>query len=818
MKLKNYSNKFLLIALIICSKTLLACGPEANDRAFHLFLKKINEQSHLYDYNFNSSRTFYASTNFENVYDSLYTKKQNALLNDWSKHFNNQFSINDISDFVFNTDNISINTYENKQKTKNDFQNYLIEKDTLLLHYYKLLADYDSYLNKESDDWQYESYIYKQDSSKLFLMIEETSNIYKKTNDNFLKWRCAYHIVRMAHFHKYEISANKFYDQFVKPLPEINSIIVAWCWGLKGGICNRLKQHNEAFYYFSKKFTKENYNADTYVDFSWLDSVNINEVFRFCKNHQDSVSVNIANGFTTSNINIESIKNAYSQGVYGNELTLLWQRELQKFEEQYIYHKLINQNLNEDYYYYGKSALNKNLERHFEEYILLTKKILEENKTNQNALWANGLSYLFSVKKYFHNAEKYLDVSKKVATDSIDIIQYKMNELLLNILKNETIDQTKLVRFCNEIKQNSLFKTEEKESYDLFIYNFVAPSFLKQKDTLNALYAFALRNDYSYMYWAEQNKDSIEFISSCEAITNFLNYSCGIDYISTLENSLRINTNKPFAEWCKNNFTYYINTRALIFLKLHKEVCNENWDNAMQYAKLLPNDERALSHYYYPFNVHYDDYRSPTNIDTLNKSKFTLEEILLLGKKLKEKTLTSKTPQDYFNYGMFLFNNTYYGKNSFVMDENTMEYRYQITPIYSKVKYMPTQEYYFSYYLILQAPLNDNALVFYNCSQATKNFKKAYEGFTKIEQKAVACFMLAKTTHYNAPAPKQQKNEYGWYDNVPEKWNGKDYDYYVYNSITNPYFKELQSKYKSTVTFKNAYDECSYFKLYVDGL
>jgi hypothetical protein len=210
--------------------------------------------------------------------------------------------------------------------------------------------------------------------------------------------------------------------------------------------------------------------------------------------------------------------------------------------------------------------------------------------------------------------------------------------------------------------------------------------------------------------------------------------------------------------------------------------------------------------------MHYDGYLSPISIDS-GKPFLSAKQFLTLGKSLKTKAQNNPSPKDLVNYGMYLYSTTFHGHNSLADNSNLGYMSASSTrPFFYLEDHFETEVYYNYFHKKFALHPSQNVMDYYQCYKSERYFKQAYALLTDKEEKAKCCFLLAKCVQKQCPEPKMVLNEYDYYEEALVKYKGRDYEAYEFHSKTNPYLREMATKYADTRTFLGARSNCSYLE------
>ena len=794
-------NKFTIFYLsifIFLGRTTTACGPESINREFSLFLKSYTAESPMYYYYYNGGSYDYGKN------DRRFDNKLSPNQKEWVQLLGGQFEITKIEEHINRSEALT-------SASDRKLEKYLDSEKPLIKKYINQLWKYQDYTNQHYDKWNYNAYVYRKDSSSLIDLIEETKKIYRKTSNNNLKWRCAYHMVRMAHFHKYTHTADKLYSQFVEPLPTGVSVMEQWCHGLKGGILKRQGKKERAFVHFAKRFVNDpsDFSA-AYVDLKRLSSVDFRKALRYCKSNAERRAVLVASSVNSPSFTMETLSFAEKNLKDEKILKFIFERELQKLEADFIRRKIMNtdQHLSNS----GNLQLPQAIE--LRSLLDFTKK--QNSIKPTSAYWQNATAYLALANDNKDLVIQSLGLAQKAKRiNSVDRAQTKMLSFLNECVHAERLNKNKLADFIVDFYNDKNIDLDDRNALGIFNNNFVLPKLIEQGDMNEAL-AIALVRDEGLPeneYWNSLSRnDSIDLFHNSQFVRYYLNYTANekefkktVDYF--------MNDWSPFLQKLKERFTFHYRNDDYNQFLFYKKVRKEEWAEAIALSK---KTSFLNNHTFYdPFEMHYDDHRTPHKRD-VSKGTWTATELMDLGLRLKN-AQSKRKPQTIFRYAQFLYHLTYYGFNRAAMDDNTYEYRYYNTPIYYDYNKIETEEWFYWYYKLHSVTVKKNAMSYYNCSTAMRYFEKALSSAKTAEDKARINFMLARCYQKSAPLPEFKKDKrYGYQKEQAVAYNGKKYFGYSYHSFKNPYFKELKTRYGHTQTYREAFEGCSYLRMFLD--
>lgn len=814
----HFRNGSLLLALCwLFALRAHACASDPWSVGHRLFINKLSVEHPLYKYQYSPDYFLYPLVSGWSFDDDSATRSAGmSIWDDWMRYFGARYSEQEIKAWVYNEGGITDKTYalwqKNKRKSKtrekiHTLKDYMLYEDTLLLRYMKSLADYQRYTEVDNDEWNYSHYVHRADSSALFSLVKEVEHIYRLAGNDFLRWRCAYHMVRMAHFHHYYDAALTLYTQYVEPLPTISSLIVAWAWGLRGGIASRLGQKEEAFYYFAKRWVSDQYNPNTFRDMkAVIGQINLKGVYGFCQNTKDSMCVNMAAGISSVNYSMDALRTGFRQGLHGESLRLLWHRELAKLEADYIRTRLYP-DAEEVYHYFADVSsgdIRKSSKQHLQDLLQFTKTIVSALPRHEQAYYLNGLCYMYIVQGDFDAAKKINKQLSSYVLDPYDQLQWTTNKLLWTIKRKQKVEESLLLRYAKELQQTRIAHSDQQGLVQNFMNNSLAPALLAQKDTMDAL---------AIWLWADNLQE--DTLSFSYLVHDYLYYSMPLQVVRRFVEQGHTAAASSLLAWLQQH--YVIDMQASYdALLARKYICRQEFDSALLYLRRLPLEEQQAKQYFDPTLLYFHDYRFPGDSEAVRFKRYNIIQLAELGMDWKHKACAANAgAMDKFRYGLYLYSITYYGYNAYFANREIMEYN-DDSPAYYHNTTTPFAGYE-PIFNTFRLPVEESVLRYYTCEAASDYFTEAMALFTDVENKANCCFMLAKCANKQSPVPRKELSDYGYYNDREERWKGQNVSRYLLHSLQNPWFRTMQSQYRYTSAYEQAYSECSVFRMYVDS-
>lgn len=800
--------------LLSTYKTAEACAGEPDYSNFSLYLNPYTYQD------IDSTKYPYIYTVHEYYYNQYGSRTQmtETELNvaEWAKALGTDKLY--IEKFVYdnNLDELK-SLLENKKKNKElselslgkyaDILSKLYQNEAYI-EYFIAIQDYTYNVRSAGDEWVYTYHAGKADPRKMKENLALSKSIYKKLKKDksplskIFKTRIAYHLVRAPFFNEEYKLADEHYNTYAKNeiAPIESSVIQEWLQGLKGGIDSRLNRPYEAVLHFARKFNRgrvSNYQA--YIDLRWLqDDVVMEDVLAIAKTAQDSIDIYAALAATTIELRSEFFNKNVASISSEKTAFYVWYREMRKVEEIYYHPKMCT---------YGPDRYddyNESLEKHplaikknYEAFKKLTLKLYAQAQNKEyKENYANALAYIRLMDNDIAGAQQYLDYTFTNGSRRNQnlILQVYKETISTNTLNTESV--------CKILD----IKYDEKNAYEYldvvhyFIRDHIAPHYLyKQGDSLGAFTLWSQISSYQ----------DVVVLGGYSIAADFINYTMETPQYLAMIAEMKTG-NHPLLKWYKSKGVNIVSDDDLLF---QKYVRDENWQEAKNTLNL--ENKKLTKDYYSPFVMHYDGYYSPYSVDS-SRAMMTIAEYLDLGIKLKNKIATSGTGQDYLNYGMYHFSNTFYGHNS-ISDNDRLHYQhFQVRPSTYFKQTFETDNYYHNVFKRYPFETTKSGGDYYYCYTAEKYLQKAYELLTNEETKAMSCFLLARCYQTRCPLPEFTKSKYGYESEKTTMYKGEEYSKRELWELKNPYLGEMKENYSHTNTYKEAFSKCSNLRNYLE--
>jgi hypothetical protein len=381
--------------------------------------------------------------NSANVYNTILwayeEKNKEENLKEWKKELKDEYSINEIEDFVYKR----INLEKLKDKEILDYINLVKEQEKHVTN--------DYYMGEEE----------KKKLKKYTLILNETLKKIDTVNSSWLKLRYFYLSLRLAHYKKE--NPLKIYEKYKYLLENKDKTIVKdWIQGLYAGALVKNKQVEKGVYEFSKLFDKDKINSHlSYYNFFHIKSdTQWNELLNLANTNEEKTKFFALRALNENSNILEELQNIYSLDKNSKWFDFTLFRELlntqhffdqsSEYERNFPYKKYIEflQTVQKDDMYLVKLSLAYfNLyEKNYKESSKLTDELIKDYPSSHEV---QTLSYIL-----------YLEQLEKIDTTIENSIYDKMIKLTKNETNSNSIhNYTFVVLEKLYLKQNDKFNS-----------------------------------------------------------------------------------------------------------------------------------------------------------------------------------------------------------------------------------------------------------------------------------------------------------------------------------------------------------------------
>lgn len=583
-------------------------------------------------------------------------------------------------------------------------------------------------------------------------LIEKGIQSYKSVNDNFLKLRYGYQILRLTRYGDGDME--RAYNDFIKPLHKVKSVIHNRSIEQLGGWLTWSKNEKKSIHgnvLLAKSLIGNlERGKQVFLSFKIKDQVKWNQTIAACENNEQRSLIHYLRALDKNSIALGDMKSIYKLFPISKALEVLMTREMQKIELRYLNNK-VNTFKKWEMESNSKYGIPK---PYISTYISIVKpfvkKIVEEEKSNNPAYWMMMDGYLEYLTNAHRTAQEIFSKAKKRAL--INSILYNQIELLeftnLLSLKN-SMDEEMEIKFGKIIKNNKAFVEQYKGSPDFFMEKMA--SLYAQNGSIGK--AYLCNYDVYGLKYFPNSKDAKAVLSLYDkpAKNEFEKYLLEDDYIKTREEIVDL---------------------------LGTSYLGENqFDKAIETFQTIPNFGRKFKN---PFQTYifqhgmkkkYPDVREFSKLEIAQKIKELENEI---------SQNPSSSAEAHLAMGNYYFNTSYFG------------YAWKVRDYFISSSAWNIREN--GYYYERNTWVKGNK-EFMDLSVARKHFKKIFELSSDKELEAKATLMLAQFEKIN-----------NFLKNARDK-NGKKHK-------SNHYLTRLENDYFETKFYEEYLKECAPYNEY----
>lgn len=601
-----------------------------------------------------------------------------------------------------------------------------------------------------------------RDSTEMKQLIDIGLIQYSQSDNDFIKTRYAYQIIRLTHYLKDFNRTIALYDSLVTPLNS-QSIIKYWALSHKAGALWSTGEYALSSYLFSKIFdeclskrllAEQNFNIEN--------ASLLNETLELCQNNHEKAVIWFL--YSYNNNDMRGLKRIYELEPESVYLEILLTRAIENLEEDiYIYIKG-----------YEQSWSNNFTRMDHNQFIDFVRKVASNKNTKRPYFWEYCAGYLSLLKHDYKSMGFHFANSRSLLTKDEDDLLERMR-IIEVFAKAESVKDLNLIfesKIIDELKW--LLSLNKRHSDEAFKWSMLrlADKYLEQKDSAKYLLCLGQRlSSASY----NQTVTQIDYKSNPEAISlkKLLGFYQNARYFSRESEYYKVS---KYDEFLMDNFYYNYNDLSEI-------------DGTIYLAKY--DFESALSSFYYikdalellpadPFQMNLKDCHD-CDAKSLTVKLYTKHSFAKRMLELEKEILSTpkNRAENYYLLANAYYNLTYFGNSWMIIDF----YR----------------SYFSSYY-------DPNYL---DCSKAEEYYLKAMTSSDDKEFKAKCLFMAAKCEQnrfYNDKEFFQTNDYYSNYNDPHPEIKKENYKMY---------FKTLNDNYSKTKFFKEALKECKYFNYFV---
>lgn len=718
------------------------------------------------------------------IYNSkLYNEDSPRIQNSesWANYLENVYRKEDLERFIYRSlDDSFDKTKEQKRLRAKRLNNTdVTQKEAFFLDFIEYALTVEKVVADNTPD-PWEETVKELNIADFDDRINEGKTKIKAVQDEFMKERYAYQLLKLYRYSKRLSEAEKIYKTYFS---NSTSLLGYWAMEHYAGILMNQKKPFRANYYFIKVYVNCPSKRETSYLSMQLDSEeDFNKTLDLCKLPEERMALHYVRSMQTKALGLEDIQTITRELGDHEYARIIMTHEINKLEKSTLtYGEYDNEQ--------EEQLLEMQVSNYRKELIALNESMLA--KDGEDQFWHLSLAYLYYLNGQHKQCSELLETihPKTVEWQRQHTIIYVVNYLESRQTLTETDENIigeKLYTLNNNSASYPFLNREDGEPfYDYPEYNtvneFIFRKIYERSKTKNAFMELIfsgstidnLQMEYSF------TEDEPVQQSDVAHIDRILN-----DMQKTPETTL----SSYAANYYFRNYEYSRN-RELNFDQCEQQLkavkatflmrSPEGLQEAVTILSELPKHLQGETIYGDPFafdiknpdfNDFYDHYYSLPSMSRYE-----------LAQKLNELYKNKSTSMDYYKLGMAYYNTSYYGLQWKAM----------------------------AYYRSSSAPNG-----FYSMKVAQLFFKKAL-AFGKLtkEQEARIYFMLARC----------EQNEYtlknGEITAYFNSGNEFTFDTYMRNMQSDGAFSNfeiLNRNYRSTQFYDELIDECYYFNYYVN--
>lgn len=761
----------------------LACGGEVDPYDYYVSFFHNNLQGDK-DY-----KPFYF-TSYQFLYDATEPASE-AHINagEWAAYFGRDVSTADVARAMYGLDGhteaaLAEGYLKSAEKLPDTLANntflraVMLRKNSAALKYYRFAKSVEKLANAGSDQWN----PVPPDTLGLRNAGNTALKYALAEKDKFIQLRYYYQAQRLLHYSKAYASALKVYDKYMANYTT-QSHVKGWALALKAGEKRWLGDTVQAAYLFSKIFAEyPERRVQAYQNYRYIHITN-SKLLALTANNSERALIYAMEGFGNPNLNIADLKQVYHYDPSSALVGVLLVREVNKLEEGYLTHKLLNNNPAFASGFYTERGDQKQPERliHMAKLIQFCKQLVTDRKYPDYNIGNLAGAYLAWMESDNANGFAWLRAlnNEKLSPEMND--QKEIIRLLLsaqNIQKLNEVNEAQLLpalkwldeKIKAEVKKKSLANYIASDDHQFavtarnFYQQILAPAYLNQGDTTRAALAlFKSSADYAMTDFWENNLHS----SQINRLIRWKKMPPAAPYLNFLAGKLGL-----------LKLNYLNELLGTAYLREHQ------YSKAVTALKLV--DPAALNKYpddYYKGDPFIDRINDYPKILRYGKSKgFNKLQFAVAMNELEQKIKTDapNAPSYYYRYATGLYNTSHYGNAWYLIS-----YNWSSTDFGRELKYPYDTDYI----------KTQNAEKYYVLARSLSNNE---------EFKAKCTFMAAKCRQKQAVMPDFFATDYAGAEKR-----------YLHQLRSNSYFDELKDNYRKTAIYKKAIGECSYLKDFV---
>ncbi|MFK7932877.1 MAG: hypothetical protein AB8G22_05165 [Saprospiraceae bacterium] len=318
------------------------------------------------------------------------------------------------------------------------------------------------------------------DSVAVLELYQKGEQLYENVNDEFIRMRCGYQLVRLAHY--YQLDPVAAYEKFIQPLSAREDLLKYWAMEHKAGYLTKSEDSSERVegnYLLAKVLGHcPERSHKIYRSFNIWRRSEWNACLRLCKNGKERAMLHYLRGLEDRSIYLEEIKAMYKYAPNIPEIEVMMLREMQKLESRFLGRDLNRgAHIQEGNEYVTPKSSPETYLKPAKEFI---QQVIEEKKVERIYFWQVMSGYSAYFAEDYQEAERLFELAKNAVPvnskwyHQIEILSFVVQ---LNAIDNVTEREEK--KISEILVQNPLYQEyfdpeKKRRQYKYFNINFIS--------------------------------------------------------------------------------------------------------------------------------------------------------------------------------------------------------------------------------------------------------------------------------------------------------------------------------------------------------
>ncbi|MFK8004957.1 MAG: hypothetical protein AB8H03_01240 [Saprospiraceae bacterium] len=415
--------------------------------------------------------------------DGFAEKKIDKNIEEWKNYFCGKPKLEDLSFIIYESSIEDLEKLRLRQVDANAIIPDTLKNNSFVQTFsqYKF-PDFLDYLifAKECEPHFQEYYAWKKNKpafgNKKLLLAQGIEN-YNKVSDGFLKLRYGYQLLRLIWYTNGDVE--KAYNNFIKPLSSIKSVIQNLSIERLGGWLSRSKNEQKSIYgnvLLSKSLIGNlDRGKNVFLSLNIKDQIEWDQTIAACENDEQRSLIHYLRALDKHSVALDDMKSMYKFHPKSKALEILMTREMQKIELKYL-RKSVNSfkkwdEVSDPNYGIPSTHILKYIER-IKPFV---KMIASEKKCNNPAYWMMMDGYLEYL-THDHQVAQNIFQQAKTEVQKQTILHHQIELLefanLLSLMN--TMNEKMENQFEQIMKHNKAFVRQAQGSPDFFMEKIAA--------------------------------------------------------------------------------------------------------------------------------------------------------------------------------------------------------------------------------------------------------------------------------------------------------------------------------------------------------